>query len=646
VEKRISEALEQQHEELEMILDAAPAMIFYKDRENTILRANRTAAESVGLRKRDMQGRSTYDLYPHQAAQYHQDDLEVIRSGKAKLSIRETLVTGSGEERQIITDKIPFRDRDGSVIGVIVFARDVTEQHRAELALRETEMRYQSMVERAPYGILRIGASGQLLTANPALVAMLGYASAEELFSVPAYPGIYADPEEPADFVGNIDNLESGVDVRWRRKNGSLITVCLVGGAVRDEKGSVLFLDLIAENVTEKRKLEEQLRQAQRMEAVGRLAGGIAHDFNNLLTIMLGHLSMLTRELGPQHPGQRRAEQMTAAADKAASLTGQLLAFSRMQILKPRVINLNTVVKEIDKLLRPVAGENIDLSIELDPDLGQALADPSQIVQVILNLVVNACDAMASGGRLLIKTANIEVAEAWANLHPPTTAGSYVMLSVSDTGTGIDAETQAHIFEPFFTTKGQGKGTGLGLATVYGIVKQSNGYIWVKSQLGQGTSFQVYLPRTKDSAVPTEVPSMAKGCPGGDETVLLIEDEDGVRQVVGEMLDECGYKVLPAKNGAEAIEIAGKYPETIHLLLTDLVMPDLEGFEVAARFNQLRPGIGVVYFSGFGAFTEVQRREIGSAVPLQKPFARDTLARAVREAIDRSKGMSGRAAAT
>jgi len=643
-EKQISEALQEQHEELEMILDAAPAMILYKDRENTILRANRTAAEAAGLEKRDMQGRSAYDLSPQQAAQYHRDDLEVIRSGKAKLSIRETVVTWSGEERQIITDKIPFRDRDGNVLGVIVFARDVTEQHRAELALRETEMRYRSMVERAPYGILRIDASGRILTANRALVAMLGYASAEELVSAPANLSIYADPEEPAGFIRNVSNLESGVDVRCRRKNGSLITVRLAGGAVRDENGSLQFLDLIAENVTERRELEEQLLQSQKMEAVGRLAGGIAHDFNNFLTIILGHLDMLRRELGPQHPGQRRAEHLAAAVDKAASLTRRLLVFSCMQILQPRVINLNDVVTEFDKLLRSLAGENVDLSVELDPDLGHALADPGQIEQVILNLVVNARDAMATGGRLLIKTANIEVAEAWANLHRPTIAGSYVMLSVSDTGAGIDAKILPNIFKLFFTTKGQGKGTGLGLFVVDAIVKQSSGYIWVTSQLGQGTCFQVYLPRTRDSAVRVEVPGMAKGCPGGDETVLLIDDEDDVRQILGEMLEECGYKVLLAKNGAEAFEIADKYPDPIHLLLTDMVLPDLRGFEVAARFTQLRGGIGVVYFSGFGAFTDVQHREIGSAVLLQKPFTRDTLARAVREAIDRSKGKNGRAA--
>jgi signal transduction histidine kinase/ActR/RegA family two-component response regulator len=413
-----------------------------------------------------------------------------------------------------------------------------------------------------------------------------------------------------------------------------------LAAAVIEEK---MFLDLLAENVTEKRKLEAQLLQAQKMEALGRMAGGIAHDFNNLLTIMQGHLELLTEELGPQHPGRRRAKQVAAAADSAASLTRQLLAFSRMQVLQPRIINLNAVVTEVGKLLRPLLRENIDLFIELDPCLGHALADPGQIEQVILNLVVNACDAMGAGGRLVIKTANVAVDEAWANLHPPTAAGSYVMLSVSDTGTGMDAETQARIFEPFFTTKDQGKGTGLGLAMVYGIVKQSNGYVWVKTEPGQGTSFQVYLPLTKVRASAPEVLTVGKGCPGGDETILLIEDEDGVRQIVSEMLEQCGYEVLAARNGAEALELGNRYRKTIHLLLADLVMAGVGGVEVADRLTRLRPGIGVIYISGFSAISEVQRQEIGSAIVLQKPFARETLARAVREVIDRSTGVSSRA---
>ncbi len=526
-DKRTSEALQEEREELEIILDASPAMIWYKDRDNRILRANRQAAESIGLSKGDMQGRSAYELYPEQAAKYHQSDVEVMALGKPKLGIRETLKTASGEERLIITDKIPHFDRSRHIIGVIVFARDVTEQARAEQALKQAE---------------------------------------------------------------------------------------------------------------------EQLRQSQKLEAVGRLAGGVAHDFNNLLAIMKGHLEILAEELGAGHPGQRRTAQITAAADRAAALTQQLLAFSRMQVLQPRVINLNSVVEEIGGLLHPLVGESVELTLDLDQDLGCVLADPGQMGQVLLNLVVNACDAMPSGGKLTIRTCTAELDEAWARSHPPTLAGRFVMLSVSDTGRGMDAETQARVFEPFFTTKGQGKGTGLGLATAYGIVKQSKGYLWVKSSPGHGASFQVYLPLVERHAEP-DLPRIVPGYPLGEETILLVEDEDDVREVLRETLADFGYKVLTVKYGAEAIAASNHYPDAIHLLLTDLVMPGIGGPEVASRLVESRPGLEVVYMSGFVGDTLLkQDRTAPGGVVLQKPFARDALARVVRDAIDRGHSARRQAA--
>src|SRR5215831_17865259 len=419
-DKRTSEALQEEREQLEIILDASPAMIWYKDRDNRILRANRLAAESIGLSKHDLQGRSVYELYPQHAAQYHQDDLEVIRSGQPKLGIREPVVSGSGEELFVITDKIPQRDRDGNIIGVIVFARDVTEQTRAEMALKQAE---------------------------------------------------------------------------------------------------------------------EQLRQSQKLEAVGRLAGGVAHDFNNLLAIMKCHLEALADELGPGHPGQRRTTQIAAAADRAAAVTQQLLAFSRSQVLRPRIISLNTVVNDMGTLLKPLVGENIEFALELDERLSNVIADPIQMEQVLLNLVVNACDAMPVGGKLVVKTANAELDEAWARSHPPSYAGRYAMLSVTDSGPGMDAETQARIFEPFFTTKGIGKGTGLGLATAYGIVKQSNGYLDVKTEPGRGASFQVYLPAVERPAE-FDAPGIAFQSPRGHETILLVEDENDVRDVLTESLTQ------------------------------------------------------------------------------------------------------------
>jgi PAS domain S-box-containing protein len=638
---RFNDALKRQHEQLEIILDAVPAMIWYKDASNTILHANRAAADSLGLKKSDLEGRSTYELYPEYAAQYYQDDLDVIRSGRPKLGIKEAVFTGTGEERLLLTDKIPYRNADGEIIGVIVFATDVTERTQAEQALKEAEAHFRAMVGQAPYGILRLSPGGKFLAVNPASVNMLGYSSAQELLAVDAASVVYVNPQDLGHFTdAGSDHLLSE-DVLWRKKNGSQILVRLGGRPVRDKNGMIASIDLIAEDVTERRKLEEQLRQAQKMEAVGRLAGGIAHDFNNLLTIMKGHLGLLEEELGLGHPCRRRAEQVSQAADRAASLTQQLLAFSRMQILQPRVINMNTVVTEIEKLIRPVLGENIELALKLDPALGSTLADPSQMEQVILNLVVNASDAMPAGGKLTIRTANVELSEAWARLHPPSVPGWYVLLTVSDTGVGMEPEVQAHIFEPFFTTKEQGKGTGLGLAMVYGIVKQSNGYIWVTSRPGLGTSFQVYLPLVDRPSPVTEPSNLSSKVPGGPETILLVEDEDGVRELIAEILLQSGYNVLSAKNGAEAIEIGQQHPRAIQLLITDIVMPGLHGPEVAVRLSELHPGIGVIYMTGFSAPTELLQEQIAvGAVLLQKPFSRENLAQAVRDVLERCSSLA------
>jgi PAS domain S-box-containing protein len=524
--KRISEDLKEEREELEIILDASPAMIWYKDRDNRVLRANRGAAEMSGQTKRELQGRSAYELDPTHAAKYHQDDIEVISTGKPKLGIREKVTTGSGEERFVITDKIPHLDRSGNIIGVIVFARDVTEQTLTELALKQAE---------------------------------------------------------------------------------------------------------------------DQLRQSQKLEAVGRLAGGVAHDFNNLLAIMKGHLETLMDELGASHPGLRRTAQIAAAVDRAGAVTQQLLAFSRMQVLQPRIISLNTVVKDMGALLRPLVGENIEFTLELDRDLGSVTADPIQMEQVLLNLVVNACDAMPDGGRLVVQTANIELDDAWAQSHPPSPAGRYVMLSVADTGPGMDPETQSRIFEPFFTTK-MGKGTGLGLATAYGIVKQSNGYLGVKSAPGQGASFQVYLPVTQKLAEP-DVASLSSVSPRGSETILLVEDEDEVLELLTETLSLYGYKVLSASNGAKAIAISNQYAGIIHLLVTDLAMPGISGSEVASRLRRFRPGIGVVYMSGFAGDTLLRPDQTApSGVVLNKPFSRDALAHAVRDTIDLNRATRRQAA--
>jgi signal transduction histidine kinase/CheY-like chemotaxis protein len=387
-------------------------------------------------------------------------------------------------------------------------------------------------------------------------------------------------------------------------------------------------------DVTEQRHLEEQFRQSQKMEAVGQLAGGIAHDFNNLLTAILGNTQLLLRDLPPGDAKRGDVEEIRKASERAASLTRQLLAYSRRQMLQPEILDLNVVVVEMDKMLRRLIGEHITLATVLASDLGRVRADPNQIEQVIVNLAVNARDAMEAGGKLTIETANVELDDAFAQAHLGAVPGSYAMLAVTDTGHGMDATVRAHLFEPFFTTKEVGKGTGLGLATVYGIVKQSGGYISVYSETGRGSSFKVYLPRIETAADHSATPS--RGGPArGSETVLVVEDEPAVLSLSCRALEAQGYVVLRATDAETAQRIVERHGGTIHLLLTDVVMPGLSGRELADRLTVKRPGIRVLYMSGYPGDAVVQHGALPSGTAfLQKPFSPDGLARKVRDVLD------------
>jgi two-component system cell cycle sensor histidine kinase/response regulator CckA len=391
----------------------------------------------------------------------------------------------------------------------------------------------------------------------------------------------------------------------------------------------------VAQDISERQQLEEQLRQAQKMEAVGRLAGGVAHDFNNLLMVIKGHTELLLGSLAQEDKSRRKIEQIERSADRATTLTRQLLAFSRMQVLQPRTINLNSIVEEMAKLIPRLIGEDIELVLHASPDLGTIRADVSQIEQIIMNLAVNARDAMPKGGKLRIETSNEELDSAYNTAHPVVKQGRYVLLAVSDTGTGMDAETQAHIFEPFFTTKEQGKGTGLGLSTVYGVVKQSGGFIWVYSELGKGATFKIYLPRV-DAAVEdvAQAPSSSQVM-RGTETVLLAEDEQDVREVAREFLESAGYTVLLAANGAEALACAEEHRGTIDLLVSDMIMPGITGLELARRLRLRQADVGVIYMSGYSeqAAAEATNSDLSGAV-LTKPFSRTAILRSVREVLN------------
>ncbi len=506
----------------------------------------------------------------------------------------------------------------------------------AQESLRRSEMNFRSLVTNAPYGICRCDSAGQLLDANPALLTMLGYAATSELVGK-HLGGLYSDTHrwfELADYLRSAAPF-NGLIAEWKRKDGITILVRVSGRAVCNDERKTAF-ELFAEDVTERRALEQQLQQSQKMEAIGRLAGGIAHDFNNLLMVISGYSEFLLDRLGPDPALRGPAQEIAGASQRASSLTRQLLAFSRKQMLAPKILDLNGVVTENLKMLTRVIGEDIDLVMVPAPSLGAVRADAGQIDQVIMNLAVNARDAMPSGGKLTIETSNVSLDEEYARFHAPLRPGDYVMLAISDTGLGMDSETQSHIFEPFFTTKGP-KGTGLGLSTVYGIVKQSGGYIWVNSEPGKGTSFKIYLPRIAERAEPAQVVASNESAftEPGTETILLAEDEANLRYLARQFLEKQGYKVIEAADGAVAMQIAVAHEGVIHLLLTDVIMPGMNGRELAQRISEIRPQTKVLYMSGYTENVIGHNGTLDAGVRLlQKPFTLRDLKSKVREVLD------------
>jgi signal transduction histidine kinase/CheY-like chemotaxis protein len=431
----------------------------------------------------------------------------------------------------------------------------------------------------------------------------------------------------------------------WFRDEGVLL---------KQSESRGLLMQGVMYEITERKRLEDQLRHSQKLEAVGQLAGGVAHDFNNLLMLIQAHNEHLREHLAADDPARKDALQIENAVTRAASLTAQLLTFSRKNVLRPKILDLNLVLGDVGKMLHRLIGENIEVNIVPAASPVRVKADPGQMEQVILNLAVNARDAMPAGGRLTITASEVELDENDSRNHEGAPAGKYVMLSVSDTGSGMDTETQAHIFEPFFTTKAPGKGTGLGLATVYGVVKQSDGWIWVDSKPGRGTTFQIYLPRVQEfvaneasieEIAPREsqalkestsriVPALETSAKG-TETVLVVEDQDGIRDIVRESLRRNGYKVLIANDGEEALQMAAAYPDPIHLLITDLVMPNIGGRELAQRLTPQRPTMKVLFMSGYSEQSALEIEATSqSATVLQKPFSLDALARNVRRVLD------------
>jgi PAS domain S-box-containing protein len=486
---------------------------------------------------------------------------------------------------------------------------------------------------------------------NPALVAMLGYSSAGEVLKLRVAQDVFSEPEEGLRLLHKWQpTVEIEEEVRWKRRDQRLITVRLSGRVLRTENQRAAGLEVIAEDVTERRALEEQLRQAQKIEAVGQLAGGMAHEFNNYLGIVLGYSELLLEEAGTTEGLRRNVAEIKAATQRAASLTRQLLALSRRQVLEPKVLDVNAVVWETHKLLRRLIPGNIDLVPVLEPNLQPVKVDPAQIQQILINLVVNARDAMPLGGKVVIETANVELDQEYTGRHIEVQPGPYVMLTVSDNGSGIDAQTQARIFEPFFTTKGEGKGTGLGLSTVYGIVRQSGGHITVESALREGTRFRIYLPPTaatelkvEDETPPTQTEILA-----GTETVLVVEDEPALRRLISVSLEKRGYTVLATEDGTEAIRILENNPGEVDLVVSDIMMPKLNGLELRKKAILLRPEMRFLFISGYAEDTIGRTAHLPQdAGYLEKPFLPIELARKVRALLnenDAGRGSTGKTA--
>jgi len=529
--------------------------------------------------------------------------------------------------------------------------RDITERVQAEAALKISETHHRSVFEGAVHGIYRGTLDGRFLDVNPALVAMLGYSSTEEVLKLSVSQDVFAEPEEGLRLLHKWQvTAEIEEEVQWKRRDQRLITVRLSGRVLRTENQRAAGLEVIAEDVTERRALEEQLRQAQKIEAVGQLAGGMAHEFNNYLGIVLGYSELLLEEAGTTEGLRRNVAEIKAATQRTASLTRQLLALSRRQVLEPKVLDVNAVVWETHKLLRRLIPGNIDLVPVLEPNLQQVKVDPAQIQQILINLVVNARDAMPQGGKVVIETANVELDEEYAGRHIEVRPGRYVMMAVSDNGSGIDEQTQARIFEPFFTTKQKGKGTGLGLSTVYGIVRQSGGHITVESALREGSRFRIYLPPTAvtELKVEDETPPLETEILSGTETVLVVEDEPALRRLISVSLEKRGYTVLAAEDGTEAIRILENNPGEIDLVVSDIMMPKLNGLELRKKATLLRPDMRFLFISGYAEDTIGRTAHLPQdAGYLEKPFLPIELARKVRALLnetDVERGSTGKTA--
>ena len=631
---RAEEALRRSEANLRAIFNTSLQAFVLADRDGTIQALNPTAQEwaALILGRRVAEGDHIHDFIPDAA-----DGFRHALTGEAR-SVERCLRDRDGVERWYETTHAPVVDEGGTVIGVCLNARDVSERKRAEQALRESETRYRDLFDNASDLVCSTTLDGAFLFVNPAWHEAMG--TTDDSLAARRFRDL-VHPDSRDRYQELVARAKAGeilghVELTLLTTAGTPLTLegnisCTPGD------GEPPRLRGIYRDVTERKRVEEQLRRAERMQAAGRLAGGVAHEVNNMMTGVIGFSEFLMRSLEPADPRRTEVAEIIKAGTRAADVTRQLLAFTRQQFLRPEQVPVNAIVRDLEKMLRRMLGEDHRLELALDPDAGEIRADRGQLEQVLVNLMLNARDAMPGRGRVTIATVAVELDEAYALQHDDVaiSRGEYVQLSVSDTGVGMPPDVQARIFEPFYTTKPVGQGTGLGLSTVYGIVKQSGGYIWVYSEAGVGTTFKVYLPRvgaTRSGAQPAERSSAARG---GSETILIVEDEDLVRALATRSLRERGYRVIEARHGVDALRQLERQRTGVDLVILDVVMPEMGGRELARRLATLRPTLPVLFMSGYTGEDVIQRGLLEPGAPfLQKPFTPDGLATKVREMLD------------
>jgi PAS domain S-box-containing protein len=642
----IEKALQIQKAYLEQLLECAPDGIALADKDHRITRINAQFTRLFGYTPEETIGRIGDDLIAPPERFDEASDIS-IRVGRGE-PVRVETVRRRKDGSPVFVELMaaPVRVGDEHLADYVSY-RDITERKQAEEVLIKREGKLQKLFDEAPVGYVEIDAEGRITQVNSTELAMIGYSAEEMLGQFVWKLAIDTEQEEARRIVtaklSGAMRVGPAFERTFKRKDGAPLPVLIIDALIRDPEGKVTGIHAIYQDITERRRsekemadLQEQLRQSQKMEAVGRLAGGIAHDFNNLLTVIKGYADLTLLHLEEGDPLRGNIKEIDRASERAKDLTRQLLAFSRRQILQVKVLDLNALLLNMEKMFHRILGEDIQLLTVLDKNLGRVRVDPGEIEQVIMDLAVNARDAMPSGGKLTIETENVKLDEDYARAHLSVTPGHYVRLTVSDTGAGMSREVQERAFEPFFTTKEKGKGTGLGLSTVYGIIKQSGGNIWVYSEPGKGTTFKIYLPKIQEELDHLQNRGESSFFFRGTEVVLLVEDEAPLRALVAHFLRHQGYTVLEAMSGEEALRIAEENAgERIDLLLTDVVMPKMSGRELADRLENSRPGLKVLFASGYTDDAIVRHGVLEPGVSfLQKPFSLATLGQKIREVLD------------